>query len=119
MPTKLQFAARGRPVTTAEWLIREKRAAKPARASASRPVQPQIAPPSPYSKRKTKVSAANSTSAPWAKLNTPEALKISTKPRATSEYITPDNRPPIRTSKKKSSSNIRWKRLLLPSGYGE
>ena len=30
-------------------------------------------------------SAANSTIAPWAKLNTPEALKISTKPSATSE----------------------------------
>ena len=31
------------------------------------------------------VSAANSTIAPWAKLKTPEALKISTKPSATSE----------------------------------
>ncbi len=30
-------------------------------------------------------SAANSTIAPWAKLNTPDALKISTKPSATSE----------------------------------
>ncbi len=30
-------------------------------------------------------SAANSTIAPCAKLNTPEALKISTKPSATSE----------------------------------
>ena len=40
-------------------------------------------------------SAANSTMAPWAKLNTPEALKISTKPSATSEYITPAISPPI------------------------
>jgi hypothetical protein len=30
-------------------------------------------------------SAANSTMAPWAKLNTPDALKISTKPSATRE----------------------------------
>ena len=36
-----------------------------------------------------KHSAANSTMAPWAKLNTPDALKISTKPSATSEYMTP------------------------------
>ena len=35
--------------------------------------------------RRTSVSAANSTIAPWAKLNTPDALKISTKPSATSE----------------------------------
>ena len=34
---------------------------------------------------RTSVSAANSTIAPWAKLNTPDALKISTKPSATSE----------------------------------
>ena len=34
---------------------------------------------------RTSVSAANSTIAPWAKLNTPDALKMSTKPSATSE----------------------------------
>ena len=34
---------------------------------------------------RARVSAANSTMAPWAKLNTPDALKISTKPSATSE----------------------------------
>src|SRR3546814_8261530 len=44
-------------------------------------------------------SAANSTIAPWAKLNTPEALKISTKPSATSEYSTPVRRPPSSTSR--------------------
>ncbi len=43
-------------------------------------------------------SAANSTIAPWAKLKTPEALKISTKPSATSEYRTPDISPPSSTS---------------------
>src|SRR5262245_37092425 len=48
----------------------------------------------------TVVSAARNTIAPWAKLNTPEALKISTKPSATSEYITPASSPPISTSKK-------------------
>ncbi len=37
------------------------------------------------SMRPTSVSAAKSTITPWAKLKTPEALKISTKPRATSE----------------------------------
>src|SRR3546814_2176288 len=40
-----------------------------------------------------------STIAPWAKLNTPEALKISTKPSATSEYSTPVRRPPSSTSR--------------------
>ena len=34
---------------------------------------------------RTSASPASSTMAPWAKLNTPEALKISTKPSATSE----------------------------------
>ncbi len=42
--------------------------------------------------------AANRTIAPWAKLNTPDALKIRTKPSATSEYMTPDIRPPSSTS---------------------
>src|SRR4030095_5340849 len=50
------------------------------------------------SSRRTRVRAANSTITPWAKLNTPEALKISTKPSATSEYMRPANRPPISTS---------------------
>jgi hypothetical protein len=44
-------------------------------------------------------SAANSTIAPCAKLKTPDALKISTKPSATREYSTPDIRPPSSTSK--------------------
>src|SRR5512144_1861211 len=44
-------------------------------------------------------SAANSTIAPCAKLKTPEALKISTKPSATSEYRVPVRRPPIRVSR--------------------
>ena len=37
------------------------------------------------SDRRATASAANSTIAPCAKLNTPEALKMSTNPRATSE----------------------------------
>src|SRR5262245_1138003 len=54
----------------------------------------------PRSIRPTSVSAAKSTITPWAKLNTPEALKISTNPRATSEYMSPAATPPIRTSTK-------------------
>src|SRR5882724_10468805 len=52
----------------------------------------------PRSSNPTRVSAANSTITPWAKLNTPEALKMSTKPSATSEYISPAKTPPISTS---------------------
>src|SRR5438552_1946305 len=52
----------------------------------------------PRSIRPTSVSAAKSTITPCAKLNTPDALKISTKPSATSEYIRPVNRPPSSTS---------------------
>ena len=37
------------------------------------------------SSARTSASAAVSTIAPWAKLKTPDALKISTKPSATSE----------------------------------
>ena len=37
----------------------------------------------------TSVNAANSAITPWAKLKMPEALKISTKPSATSEYMMP------------------------------
>ena len=56
----------------------------------------------PRSIRPTKVSAANSTIAPWAKLKTPEALKMRTNPSATSEYMTPVNTPLITTSAKKT-----------------
>ena len=48
----------------------------------------------------TMVSAAKSTIEPWAKLKMPEALKISTKPSATREYITPCSSPAISTSRK-------------------
>ena len=58
----------------------------------------------PHSMMPTNVSAANSASTPWAKLNTPEALKMSTKPSATSEYMTPADRPPTTTSMKKIGS---------------
>ena len=50
----------------------------------------------------TRVSAANSAMTPWAKLNIPEALNISTKPSATSEYMTPAIRPLSATSIKNS-----------------
>src|ERR1700723_2444307 len=54
-----------------------------------------------FSRRVTKVRAAHNTIEPCAKLKTPDALKTSTKPIATSEYITPASRPPTRVSKKK------------------
>src|SRR5258705_2761930 len=56
----------------------------------------------PRSIRPTSVSAAKSTITPWAKLKTPEALKISTKPSATSEYMRPAATPPMSTSAKKA-----------------
>src|SRR5215831_15295846 len=55
----------------------------------------------PFSMRPTRVRAAKSTITPWAKLKTPEALKISTKPRATSEYMRPAAMPPMNTSTRK------------------
>src|SRR6202167_235020 len=54
-----------------------------------------------FSRKVTKVKAAHNTIEPWAKLKTPDALKTSTKPIATSEYITPASRPPTRVSTKK------------------
>src|SRR5215467_11882493 len=54
----------------------------------------------PRSIRPTSVSAAKRTITPWAKLKTPEALKINTKPRATSEYMSPAATPPRSTSTK-------------------
>src|SRR3989454_5696341 len=59
-----------------------------------------IATGTPRSIRPTRVSAAKSTITPWAKLKTPDALKINTKPRATSEYISPAAMPPRSTSTK-------------------
>src|SRR6266545_6178486 len=55
----------------------------------------------PRSISPTRVRAAKSTMTPWAKLKTPEALKMSTKPRATSEYMRPAATPPISTSIRK------------------
>src|SRR2546430_5801998 len=59
-----------------------------------------IATGTPRSSRPTRVSAAKSTITPGAKLKTPDALKINTKPRATSEYISPAAMPPRSTSTK-------------------
>src|SRR5215813_14648193 len=55
----------------------------------------------PCSMSPTRVRAANNTMTPWAKLNTPDALKMSTKPSATIAYITPAIKPPTTTSAKK------------------
>ena len=52
-----------------------------------------------HSEKRAIANAANSTIAPWAKLNTPLALKMSTKPSATSEYSMPDISPPMRVSR--------------------
>src|SRR2546425_8768769 len=56
----------------------------------------------PRSMSPTSVRAANSTITPWAKLKTPEALKMRTKPSATSEYIRPVATPPSSTSTRKA-----------------
>ena len=57
-----------------------------------------------HSAKRAMAKAANSTIAPWAKLNTPDALKMSTKPRATREYNMPAIRPPIKVSRKNPMS---------------
>src|SRR5690606_34476548 len=69
----------------------------------SMPSQPGI-----HSDRRAMANAATSTMAPCAKLKTPDALKMSTKPSATSAYSMPDIRPPIIVSTRKpiSSSSI-------------
>ena len=71
----------------------------------SRPVHCGI-----HSAKRAMASAANSTIAPCAKLKTPEALKISTKPSATSEYSMPDIRPPMIVSRIEShvSASSAW-----------
>src|SRR6266446_4313699 len=55
----------------------------------------------PRSIRPTSVRAEKSTMTPWAKLNTPEALKIRTNPSATREYMRPAATPPKSTSTRK------------------
>lgn len=52
--------------------------------------------------------AENSTIAPWAKLNTPEALKISTKPMAINAYSVPTMRPPNKVSRKIPCLSPQW-----------
>src|SRR5712691_6935646 len=63
-----------------------------------------IATGTPRSIKPTSVSAAKSTITPWAKLKTPEALKINTKPSATSEYMSPAAMPPMSTSTKNAGA---------------
>ena len=53
-----------------------------------------------HSEKRAMARAENSTIAPCAKLNTPEALKISTKPMAISAYSVPTMRPPNSVSRK-------------------
>src|SRR5713226_3487307 len=55
----------------------------------------------PFSMSPTRVRAEKRTMTPWAKLNTPEALKMRTKPRATREYMSPAATPPKSTSVRK------------------
>src|SRR5437879_9134059 len=55
----------------------------------------------PRSISPTSVRAEKSTMTPWAKLKTPEALKMRTKPRATREYMSPAAMPPKSTSARK------------------
>jgi len=52
------------------------------------------------SEKRAMERAANSTMAPCAKLKTPEALKMSTKPNATREYNMPTIKPPNNVSRK-------------------
>ena len=59
----------------------------------------------PSSISPTSERAANSTITPWAKLKISDALKMSTKPRATREYITPVSRPFTTTSVKKTGAS--------------
>src|SRR5229473_1801077 len=55
----------------------------------------------PFSMSPTRVRAEKRTMTPWTKLNTPEALKMRTKPRATREYMSPAATPPKSTSVRK------------------
>jgi hypothetical protein len=59
----------------------------------------------PFSISPTSVKAANSTITPWEKLNTPDALKMRTKPSATREYMTPVSRPLMMTSTRKTGNS--------------
>src|SRR5262245_8361337 len=77
---------------------------------------------SPFSMSPTRVRAANSTMTPWAKLKTPEALKIRTKPSATREYMSPAAIPPMSTSTKNAgalamsrngATSTAWRRLSM------
>src|SRR5688500_18512913 len=76
----------------------------------------------PFSISPTSVRAANSTITPCAKLKTPEALKIRTKPSATSEYMSPVAMPPRNTSVRKAgepamslngATRTAYRRLLM------
>src|SRR3546814_13949049 len=53
-----------------------------------------------HSEKRAMHNAAISTSVPWAKLKTPDALNIRTNPRATSEYSIPVIRPLKNVSRK-------------------
>ena len=75
---------------------------KAAKANAIRLTNHKLPTPEAFSHSENRAiaKAANKTMAPCAKLNTPEALKINTKPKATSEYSMPAIRPPSSVSRK-------------------
>src|SRR5881628_697858 len=92
----------------AAWLTSGRRTTR-SMATASATIMPIVrasamATGTPRSIKPTRVSAAKSTITPWAKLKTPDALKISTKPRATSEYMSPAAMPPRSTSTKNAGA---------------
>ena len=66
-----------------------------------------------HSAKRAIASAANSTIAPCAKLKTPLALKMSTKPSAISEYSMPAIRPPMRVSMK-NPMTLRRSQCVVP-----
>ncbi|MNI23251.1 hypothetical protein D3C73_768310 [compost metagenome] len=70
-----------------------------ARIMLSKPSQRGI-----HSEKRAMDKAATSTIAPCAKLKTPDALKISTKPRPISAYIMPLIKPPNKVSRKNPMS---------------
>ena len=92
-------------MTTASTIMISKASAKAIRLPSNRLSMPSKG--GIHSDKRAIASAANNTIAPCAKLNTPEALKINTKPSATNEYNTPAIRPPSATSMKNPIFRLR------------
>ena len=99
MPSWLTSLLRQRRSTSqATAIITSSAAPKPSRLATSLLSKPSHC--GNHSAKRAIASAANSTIAPCAKLKTPLALKMSTKPSATSEYSMPVIRPPSTISRK-------------------